>query len=158
MLKEPEVFRSWHRNLKGEARAACCCWMPFSEGNKQLRSDLTKPVSCCIKVWCYKTIIVVIIIILSHFLTLWKQAVIVPVLKKGESTLVSNYRPISLLSNFSKRFEFIIHIHISLYVKSKISPHQQGFSKTKYTKLASVLLSLHANKHELNWASSIIFR
>jgi hypothetical protein len=65
--------------------------------------------------------------------TLWEQAAIVPVLKKGKRTSVSNYRPISLLSNFSKIFEFVIHDHVSHYLKSKISPHQHGFPKTKST-------------------------
>ncbi|PNF20040.1 hypothetical protein B7P43_G05817 [Cryptotermes secundus] len=68
-----------------------------------------------------------------NFPSLWKQAAIVPVLKKGKSTSVSNYRPISLLSNFSKIFEFIVHEHVSHYLKSKISPYQHGFSKTKST-------------------------
>jgi hypothetical protein len=40
----------------------------------------------------------------QYFPTLWKQAAIVPVLKIGKSTSVSNYRPISLLSNFNKIF------------------------------------------------------
>jgi hypothetical protein len=40
----------------------------------------------------------------QYFPTLWKQAAIVPVIKKGKSTSVSNYRPISLLNNFSKIF------------------------------------------------------
>jgi hypothetical protein len=35
----------------------------------------------------------------QHFLTLWKHAAIIPVLRKDKSTSVSNYRPISLLSN-----------------------------------------------------------
>jgi hypothetical protein len=33
----------------------------------------------------------------QYFLTLWKQVAIIPVLKKGKSTSVSNYRPIALL-------------------------------------------------------------
>jgi hypothetical protein len=41
--------------------------------------------------------------------------------------------PISLLSNFSKIFEFVIHDHVSHYLKSKSSPHQHGFSKTRST-------------------------
>ena len=41
----------------------------------------------------------------SHFLTVWKQANVVPVFKKGEKTEVSNYRPISLLSCIGKVFE-----------------------------------------------------
>jgi Notch-like protein len=39
-----------------------------------------------------------------YFPTLWKQTATVPVLKKGKCNSVSNYRPISLLSNFSKIF------------------------------------------------------
>jgi hypothetical protein len=53
--------------------------------------------------------------------------------KKGKSTSVSNYRPISLLNHFSKILEFVIHNRVSHYLKFKISPHQQGFSKTKST-------------------------
>jgi hypothetical protein len=47
-----------------------------------------------------------------YFPTLWKQAVIFTVLKKGESTPVSNFRTISLVSIFSKIFEFVIHDHV----------------------------------------------
>jgi hypothetical protein len=46
---------------------------------------------------------------------------------------VSNYRAISLVSNFSKLFELIIHDLISHYLKSKISPYQHGFTKAKST-------------------------
>jgi hypothetical protein len=42
----------------------------------------------------------------KYFPTSWKQAAIVPVLKKGSSASVSDYRPISLLNNFSKLLEF----------------------------------------------------
>jgi hypothetical protein len=64
------------------------------------------------------------------FPTLWKWAAILPILKKGKSTSVNNYRPISLLGNFS--FEFIVYDHVSKYLKTnKISPYQCGFSKTK---------------------------
>jgi hypothetical protein len=67
------------------------------------------------------------------FPTLWKQTAIIPVFKKGKSTSVSNYWAISLVSNFSKVFELVIHDHISHYLKSKISPYQHGFTKTKST-------------------------
>jgi hypothetical protein len=46
---------------------------------------------------------------------------------------VSDYRSISLVSNFSKLFELIIYYHISHYLKSKISPYQHGFTKAKFT-------------------------
>jgi hypothetical protein len=37
----------------------------------------------------------------------------VPVLEKGNSASFSNFRPISLLNNFSKLFKFVIHGHVS---------------------------------------------
>jgi hypothetical protein len=46
------------------------------------------------------------------FPTLWKQAAIITVFKEGKRTSVSNYRAISLVSNFSKLFELVIHVHI----------------------------------------------
>jgi hypothetical protein len=62
----------------------------------------------------------------QYFPTLWKQAAIIPVLKKGKSTSASNYRPITLLCNFSKIFEMVINGHVSHYLKSKISSYQHG--------------------------------
>jgi hypothetical protein len=44
---------------------------------------------------------------------------------------MSNYRPISILNNFSKLFEFIIHEHVSHY--AKFNPNQCGFTRTKST-------------------------
>jgi hypothetical protein len=40
----------------------------------------------------------------GSFPGLWKQAAVVPIFKKGNSALVTNYRPIYLLNNFSKIF------------------------------------------------------
>jgi hypothetical protein len=40
--------------------------------------------------------------------TLWMQAAVGPIFKKGNSTLVTNYRPITILNNVSKMFESII--------------------------------------------------
>jgi hypothetical protein len=60
-----------------------------------------------------------------------QEAVTVPLLKKGDSASVSNYRQTSLLNNFSKLFEFVTHDHVSHYLKLNISLHQHGFSKPK---------------------------
>jgi hypothetical protein len=67
----------------------------------------------------------------QYFPTLRKQAAIVPFFKKGSGASISAYRPISLLNNFSKLFEFVIHDHVSHYLKVKISPYQHGFTKSK---------------------------
>jgi hypothetical protein len=58
------------------------------------------------------------------FLSLWKQTAVVPVFKKGSSTIVSNYRPISILNNFFKIFEFIIYDHLYNFFKYRLNPSQ----------------------------------
>jgi hypothetical protein len=65
----------------------------------------------------------------QYFSALWNQSVVVSVLLQN-STSVSNFRPISILNNFSNLFELVIYDHISHYPKFKISPYQHGFSKS----------------------------
>jgi hypothetical protein len=65
----------------------------------------------------------------QHFPSAWKESAIVPVLKSGDHASVSNYQPISILNNFSKIFECIIHDHVSQY--TKLHPNQHGFSNLK---------------------------
>jgi hypothetical protein len=67
----------------------------------------------------------------QYFPAAWKEAAIVPVLKRGNHGAVSNYRPVSILSNFSKLFEFVIHDHVSHY--AKFNSNQHGFTRTKST-------------------------
>jgi hypothetical protein len=50
---------------------------------------------------------------------------------KGNSVSVSNYKPISLINNFCKLFEFVIYDHVSHYSEFRISPYQHSFSKSK---------------------------
>jgi hypothetical protein len=60
-----------------------------------------------------------------------KEVAIVPVFKVGNHAAMSNSRPISLISNLSKLFEFITHSHILNYIK--INPNQHGLDKSKST-------------------------
>ena len=46
----------------------------------------------------------------------WKQARVSAIFKKGEPSLVSNYRPISLLSNLDKVFERMVFKHLYNYL------------------------------------------
>jgi hypothetical protein len=64
---------------------------------------------------------------------LWKEEVIVPVLKKGNTSSVGNFRPIAILSNFPKVFEFIIYEHVSHFLKPKLNFSQHGFINSKST-------------------------
>lgn len=63
----------------------------------------------------------------------WKSSRITPVFKSGVKTLISNYRPIAVLSNFSKIFEICIYDYISIAVSHAITPSQHGFIKNRST-------------------------
>ena len=69
----------------------------------------------------------------SSFPSMWKTSRIVPVFKKGNKCDVSNYRPIAILSNFSKVFEFCLHKKIWNQVKGVISERQHGFVSRRST-------------------------
>jgi hypothetical protein len=59
----------------------------------------------------------------------WKLANVCAVYKKGDPSIVSNYRPISLLSTISKSLEKIIHKHIFNFfvANNTITSLQSGF-------------------------------
>ena len=65
--------------------------------------------------------------------SLWKQANVVPIFKKGDRSVMSNYRPISLTSIVGKMLESIIarriREHLNLY--NLINESQHGFTKGK---------------------------
>ena len=65
----------------------------------------------------------------------WKQAIIVPVLKKGAAGAVANYRPISLTCVPSKIVERIICQKIFQHLQSNgiLHPAQHGFQKGRST-------------------------
>ena len=82
----------------------------------------------------------------------WKCAHITPIHKKGARNLVSNYRPVSLTSIFSKLMESIIKDHIMnhIIVNNLVSPYQFGFvpGRSCSTQLLHVLdyLTYHLDK------------
>ena len=51
-----------------------------------------------------------------------KLADVTPVYKKSDPTLVSNYRPISVLPTMSKVFERLMHHQVSEYIDKHLSP------------------------------------
>jgi hypothetical protein len=66
---------------------------------------------------------------LNELPAVWKRANITPVFKKGLSSDVLNYRPISLTSSFCKLFERIVHQQLLQYLLQHklITRHQHGF-------------------------------
>ena len=60
-----------------------------------------------------------------------KVSKVIPIYKKGDKLLFSNYRPISLLPSLSKIFEKIILIQLIEYLDTNniITAHQYGFQQ-----------------------------
>ena len=65
-----------------------------------------------------------------------------PLFKKGDSTLFSNYRPISLLPSISKIFEYVIFKQLITYLNTNnlLFPQQFGFRPAHSTELAALKL------------------
>ena len=77
----------------------------------------------------------------------FKTTKIVPLFKKGDSSLLTNYWPISLLPTISKIFERIIHdqMYTYMYLNSNnlLAEQQYGFRKLHSTEYAAVNLIDH---------------
>ena len=63
------------------------------------------------------------------FPTQLKVAKVIPLFKSGSRTQITNYRPISLLSSFSKIYEKVMHARLTAHLATKkiIFPSQYGF-------------------------------
>ena len=78
----------------------------------------------------------------------FKLSKVIPLFKKGDSSLLTNYRPISLLPTISKIFERVIHDQMYEYFnKFKLLAEQQyGFRKQHSTEYAAVKLIDHVSR------------
>ena len=74
----------------------------------------------------------------GYFPKVLKTTEVVPIFKKGERELCSNYRPISILNPFAKLFEKCLLDQLNNYFVSNnlISPNQYGFKKNCSTNKA----------------------
>ena len=72
------------------------------------------------------------------FPSVFKSAKITPVYKKGARSCISNYRPISVLTNLSKVFETVIYNRLNNYFNEReiLSKNQYGYRKGMSTELA----------------------
>jgi retron-type reverse transcriptase len=66
---------------------------------------------------------------LDQFPSEWKAARVIPLFKKGQRSLLDNYRPISSLPVVSKRMERILYDQMFEYLNREnlLSKHQFGF-------------------------------
>ena len=71
-----------------------------------------------------------------------KLAKVIPLYKKGDSTITDNYRPISLLPTLSKVLEKIVYNQLFAYFSDMelFYPSQYGFRRGQSTELAATEL------------------
>ena len=69
-----------------------------------------------------------------------KIAKVIPIFKKGDSTTVNNYRPISILSTINKIFEKILYSRLINYIEKSnlLYKYQYGFRKNHSTEHALI--------------------
>ena len=77
-----------------------------------------------------------------------KISKVIPIYKKGDVSLLSNYRPISLLPTLSKIFERVIYNQLYNYFvdNSLLTEYQFGFRVKHSTELATIRLLDYINK------------
>ena len=65
-----------------------------------------------------------------------KRADIIPIHKKGDTTIKSNYRPISLIPSVSKFFEKLVCKQLTSFLETKFSQYLCGFRRGYSTQYA----------------------
>ena len=63
----------------------------------------------------------------------WKLSKLTPIHKKGSKCEVQNYRPITIINNFSKVFEMVLHERISTFFRDQLVDCQHGFVSGRST-------------------------
>ena len=82
-----------------------------------------------------------------------KYAIVKPIFKKGNKQEISNYKPISLLTTFSKIFEKLIYarLHAHIDMNNILVPEQYGFrthsstEQAAFTLINSILTAMNNN-------------
>ena len=69
-----------------------------------------------------------------------KRPDVTPIFKKGNYNEKENYRPVSMLSTFSKVFEKLLFEQINDHMQSKFSKHPTGFRKDHNTQNALLVM------------------
>ena len=105
---------------------------------KLVKNELKKPL----------TLIINQMITTGIFPEAFKISKITPLYKKGDHSLLTNYRPISLLPTISKVFERIIYDQMYEYLNENnlLAKEQIGFRKNHSTEYAAISLVDHISK------------
>jgi len=77
----------------------------------------------------------------NSFPTLFKTAKIVPIYKKGDKSVMSNYRPISILPVISLIFERHVNLHFKVFLENNmLYDRQSGFRENHSRQTALIRL------------------
>lgn len=97
----------------------------YSETLKEIKSEISKPLAFLINLSFNN----------GYFPEVLKTGVVIPIYKSGDKYDISNYRPISLISNVSKIYEKIIKSRIVKFLDKHriISERQFGFRRGRST-------------------------
>lgn len=104
-----------------------------AETLKAISSIISAPFACiinkCIETGCFPSV--------------FKKSIVLPIYKSGDRMKVSNYRPISLITNLTKIFEKIIKKRLCKYLEkfNILSERQYGFREGKSTQDAILHLT-----------------
>ena len=87
----------------------------------------------------------------ARFPDAWKDALVVPIPKGGNLTLVQNYRPISLLPLPGKILEKLMHKQLADYIEenSLLSDSQHGFRRERSTVHSVAQLTNYISKKQM---------
>ena len=121
-----------------------------SSGHDGISNTLLKAIKASISQSL--TIIINQMLTTGMFPDAFKVSKVIPLYKKGDSSLLVNYRPISLLPTISKIFEKVIHDQLYDYFDkyNLLAEQQYGFRKQHSTEYAAVKLIDHVSKEMEN--------
>lgn len=93
------------------------------------------------------------IIVNGYFPTAWKKSFLIPIPKKGDFKIISNYRGIALQSCLPKLFDQILTEKLYNIVEPIISKYQHGFVKKRSTQTNLINLVDFLSAHLANGKS-----
>ena len=95
----------------------------------------------------------------QHWPDIWKQAHVTPLHKSGAHNDIANYRPISILPNFSSILERILFNNIYPKIRHLIKLEQHGFMKSRGTvsQMIMYLDAVYSSRDTNSFAVSVYF-
>ena len=107
--------------------------------------------------WWKRTLLNLFNLVLSWGVvpTLWKRSIVVPIFKRGDAGLATNYRPISLASCCFKLFEHLVHFRIGPLISSQLDVCQGGFRWGADVLVRSLLDVLSSRRSALTFAAFV---